>query len=255
MIGMLAIDLDRTLLHTDKTISQYSADIIRRCRERGIRVVFATARPIRTVVLFLDQVECDAVIYHNGAFILAEGKRVGESYSIPPGEVRRILSYLQARYAGKKLSVEIDDTLYANFDVKEFWRYTSAVVTDFSDLPEMDADKIIVEIAAPQEYEEVLSLLPGELYGEMSDGKLCLVMNKNATKLNAVRRLSAIWNIPLSDIVAFGDDYNDIGMIRHCGVGVAMGNAIPEALAAADAVTDSNDDDGVARYIERCIFT
>jgi hydroxymethylpyrimidine pyrophosphatase-like HAD family hydrolase len=79
-------------------------------------------------------------------------------------------------------------------------------------------------------------------------------MNRGATKFNAVRQLSSLWGIPLSDTVAFGDDFNDIGMIRQCGVGVAMGNAIPEVLAAADAVTDTNDDDGVARYIDRYIL-
>ncbi len=254
MIQMLVIDLDRTLLHTDKTVSQYSVDVLKRCRERGIKTVFATARPIRTVRQYTEQVTCDAVIYHNGAFTMADGRRVGPSFMVPIAEARRILKHMQAACEGKKLSVEIDDTLYANFDVSAIWNYTSAVRTDFTNLPDADADKLIIEISTAEEYEHVLALLPPGLYAEMSDGKLCLVMNRGATKLNAVKGLSTAWGIPMTDIAAFGDDLNDIGMIRHCGVGVAMQNAVPEVLDTADAVTLSNDDDGVADYIARHIL-
>jgi 5-amino-6-(5-phospho-D-ribitylamino)uracil phosphatase len=251
MFEMLVIDLDRTLLHTDKTISPYSANVIGQCRKKGIKVVLATARPVRTVASFLDHVPCDAVAYHNGAFVLVGGERVGESHLIPVGDTQRILETIQSRYPGKKLSVEIDDTLYANFDVNEFWNYTRAVMTDFSDLPQRDADKVIIEITESSEYEEVLSLLPPELYGEMSDGKLCLVMNRNATKLNAIRQLSLLWGIPLSAVVAFGDDYNDMEMLKGCGVGVAVGNAIREVADVAGIITDTNDEDGVANYIAK----
>lgn len=254
MFQMLVIDLDRTLLHTDKTVSQYSIEVLKRCRERGIKTVFATARPIRTVRQYTEQIACDAVIYHNGAFTMADGRRIGPSYTVPIDEARRILRHIQAIYEGKKLSVEINDTLYANFDVSTIWNYTNAVMTDFSDLPDADADKLIIEISQTEEYEHVLSLLPGGLYAEMSDGKLCLVMNRGASKLNAVKALSKAWGIPLANIAIFGDDTNDIGMIRACGLGVAMQNAIPEVLAAADAVTLSNDDDGVADYIARHIL-
>lgn len=255
MIQMLVIDLDRTLLHTDKTVSQYSVDVLNRCHEHGFKIVFATARPIRTVRQYTELIPCDAVIYHNGAFTMAGGRRVGPAYTVPIAEARRILMYMQTAYEGKKLSVEIEDTLYANFDVSTIWNYTSAVRTDFSDLPDADADKLIIEIACVEEYDQVLALLPPGLYAELCDGgKLCLVMNQEASKLNAVKGLSTVWGIPLADIAAFGDDLNDIGMIRHCGVGVAMQNAVREVLDATDAVTLSNDDDGVADYIARHIL-
>ena len=251
---MLIIDLDRTLLHTDKTISDYSVMVLNRCREKGIKIVFATARPVRTVQLFLEQIECDAVIYHNGAFIIRNGKRFGNAYLVPYEEAQQILITIQAKYVGKKLSVEINDALYANFDVKEFWSNTNAVVTDFSDIPEADADKVLIEINNKEEFDEVICMLSPEVYGEMSDGKLCLIMNKKATKLNAIKQLSLKWKIPLEDMIAFGDDYNDIEMIKHCGIGVAMENAIDDVIRIADYVTESNDNDGVARYIDKYVL-
>ncbi len=57
-------------------------------------------------------------------------------------------------------------------------------------------------------------------------------------------------NIPLSDMAAFGDDYVDIEMIKLCGIGIAVKNAIPEVKDASDYVTESNENDGVARFIE-----
>ena len=165
---------------------------------------------------------------------------------------------MQNKYPDKKLSIEISDKIYANFDVTVIWGTTkekemlkvSSVITDFSDLPSVDADKIIIEINSENDYTEILNLLSPNLYGQLSDGgKICLVMNRNATKLNAIKQLAKHWSITLSEITAFGDDYNDIEMLTYCGIGVAMKNAITEVLQVADVVTDTNNNDGVAKFI------
>lgn len=258
MIKMLVLDLDETLLRTDKTISLYTQEVLKKAQEAGIKVVFATARPYRAIKHLMDQVACTTAVYHNGAAALLGGKNV-ESSKIPFKDAAFTLQTLQAKYPGKKLAAEINDMIYANFDVITIWGKTqkereileaSSVWTDFTDLPEIDADKIIIEINSEKEYEAVQSLLTPELYGQLSDGKtLCLVMHRNATKLNAVKQIAEILGIARSEIAAFGDDYNDIEMIEYCGTGVAMGNAIEEVRQAADAVTATNNEDGVARYI------
>lgn len=259
MMKMLVIDLDETLLHTDKTISGFSEDVFKKVCAAGIKVVFATARPVRAIKHFLKQVQCDAFICHNGAVTISDGKKVGNCYGVPIKEATQILNTLQNKYPYKKLSTEINDRIYANFDVTVFWGKTnkdkemlkaSTVQTDFSDLPNIDADKVLIEVNSENEYKETLALLSPNLYGQLSDGgKLCLVMNKSATKFNAIKKLAKLWGISISDITAFGDDFNDIEMLTHCGVGVAMKNAITEVLQVADEVTDTNNDDGVAKYI------
>lgn len=248
-VKLLVIDLDGTLLNTDKTISDCSIKTLNSCRDKGMKIVFATDRPVRTVRSFLNTISCDAIIYHNGAFIISDGKRLGTSHSVPIDDARRILAIMKERYSDKRLSIEIDDMLYANFDISKFWSNTKAMLSDFTDLPDVDADKIIIEVSSQGEYEEVLNLLTPELYGQMSDGKLCLIMNRNATKLNAIKTLSQHWGIYLTEMIAFGDDYNDIEIIMHCGIGVAMGNAIKEVKDSSDVVTDTNDRDGVAKYL------
>mgnify|MGYP002564311569 CR=1 FL=1 len=72
-IKMIVTDLDGTFLRTDKSVSAYSQQIIRQCREKGIVFVIATARPVRAVKSFLPFLSCDAAIYHNGAVV-----RLGE---------------------------------------------------------------------------------------------------------------------------------------------------------------------------------
>ena len=74
-----------------------------------------------------------------------------------------------------------------------------------------------------------------------------------ATKENAIEYLVKNLEIPLTEIVAFGDDFNDIGMLKLCGQGIAMGNAIPQVKEIADDITLSNNEDGVAKYLERLL--
>ena len=72
---------------------------------------------------------------------------------------------------------------------------------------------------------------------------------EGAGKVQAIRELAKILDISSDDIVAFGDDINDIEMLKMCGTGVAVTNAVPDVQAIADSVTLSNDEDGVAEWI------
>lgn len=75
-------------------------------------------------------------------------------------------------------------------------------------------------------------------------------MNQSATKYHAISFLAERYQISTDDIIAFGDDYNDLEMIKKCGKGIAVGNALEMVKGAADEVCESNQKDGVARWIE-----
>jgi len=248
-IKMIVTDLDRTLLQTDKTISDYTANVLNCCRKKGIKIVFATARPKRTVKLFLERIPADALILHNGAVIYA-GDKLIKNYGITSETKNNILLSISKDYPNASLSVEIDDVLYANFDVSLIWNYTQAIRTDFTDLPDKPADKIIIGVTSMEDVKRYSKYLTDELYIEMNDGKLGLIMHRNATKWRAIQIISHHFKINKNEIAAFGDDYNDIEMLKNCGVGVAVENALDEAKAVSDFVCESNDNDGVARWIE-----
>lgn len=252
-IKMIATDLDRTLLRTDKTISAYTADILNRCRQKGIKIVFATARPKRTVDHFCLDIPTDALILHNGAVIYTD-KKPFANFGIESILKDNILQSLSKNYPDANLSVEINDVLYANFDIPTDifpeWNYTKS---DFLNLPPSPADKIIIDISSMEDIKRFEKHIPEDLYIEMSSGdniNLGLIMNRQATKWNALQAVSAHFNIPTSDIVAFGDDYNDIDMIHGCGIGVAVSNSINEAKNIADHICDTNQNDGVAKWLE-----
>lgn len=259
MIKMIVTDLDDTLLRSDKTISAFTEATLQKVRDAGIKVVLATGRPKRLSIDYHNKLQCDALICHNGNYTISEGRSIGSFSGVPIEEAIRILSILQENYPAMKLSVEINDKIYANFDVSGLWgitndkeqvRESAVVLTNFSDLPGVAADKLLIALESEKEYKEVCALLTPDLYAQLADGgKVCVVMNRSTSKFNAIRQLADLWDIPVSQITAFGDDYNDIDMIKACGIGVAMENAVAEVLEVANVVTGSNNNDGVAEYI------
>jgi len=252
-IKMIVTDLDRTLLRTDKTISEYSISVFERLRENGVKIVFATARPVRTVTQFTKLIQPDAAIYHNGA-VIHHMDNIVEKTSISPVEARKVLVDMGNIDPDMPLSVEINDTLYANFDVSVYWKNIPVVTTDFSDLPDLPVDKIIAGVSCHKQIDAISKLLPSHLYAEISENKLALVMHKDATKHKAVKSVADKCGIDLHEIVAFGDDYNDVDMLQECGIGVAVTDAIEQTKNAADDLCDISDRDGVAKWIEEKIL-
>lgn len=101
------------------------------------------------------------------------------------------------------------------------------------------------------EMEKYKELLPNELYIQLSENKIGMIMNKSASKYRAIEFLAEQYHVDIDDIVAFGDDYNDMEMIERCGNGIAVDNALEIVKGVADQVCESNQNDGVARWIER----
>jgi 5-amino-6-(5-phospho-D-ribitylamino)uracil phosphatase len=254
MYRMIVTDLDSTLLTDDKRITENSQRVIRKCQIQGIRIVFATARPWRAVYPYLKDIPCDAIIYHNGTTVQAKGEILGSPHRIPVSRVQEILANIQRDFPAKKLSVEMNDTLYANFPVATYWSYTDGITTDFSDLPAGKADKVIAEISSMEEFQQIQSHLTEAEYGQICERQLCLMMHRNASKLNGIHSLCRHWQMSLDEVIAFGDDHNDLEMIRACGTGVAMANGIPEVHQAADHVTLSNNEEGVADWIQKKVW-
>jgi 5-amino-6-(5-phospho-D-ribitylamino)uracil phosphatase len=253
MYRMIVTDLDSTLLTTSKRITERARKAMLACREKNMRIVFATARPWRAVQSYLQVIPCDAVIYHNGSTVRSGETILGEPSRISAGRAKEILRKIRINFPDKRLSVEMNDTLYANFPVSYYWSYTDGITTDFVNLPHGYVDKIIVEIDSREDFIQINQFLTEEEYGQICEEKLCLIMNQNASKLNGIHILCQAWNISLDTVITFGDDFNDLEMIYSSGLGVAMANAIPEVLQIADQVTLSNDEDGVAYWLEQFI--
>ena len=124
---------------------------------------------------------------------------------------------------------------------------------DFSKFTEC-AMKICVQTDDVQKAKLISQSVPACDYLPFSDIPWYKFSSGNATKEFAIKFLSKHLNIPLEEIICFGDDFNDIGMLKLCGKGIAVSNAILEVKNIADEVTLSNNEDGVAKYIEKNLF-
>lgn len=248
MARMIVTDLDGTLLRDDKTVSEYTLNVLESLRRAGVLFAVATARPVRAVAEWLPFIKYDAGIFHNGAVIRTPcgdigGMGIAESDAI----ARRIL----AAMPDACISVEAEDRLYCNYDSNRIWPGAEFTFThDFGCVAGKIADKLIVEARSHADVQRLAPLLPGYTYAQLSENRIAMIMNRRATKLNAVRALAEKCGIAMRDVAAFGDDYNDIDMLKGCGRGIAVKNALDEVKAAADEVCAANMDDGVARWIE-----
>lgn len=239
-------DLDRTLLHTDKTLSSYSVDILQKCRDRGIPVMAATARPLRSIQIYDDILHFQAVTTMNGARIILPNKILENG--IPHPSAKQILSQI-ITIPDVVISVETADGLFSNTEIPE---WNTKLFADFPALPSTGTlYKILVSNILPEQIENSLT---EDTYYTIADSSLVQIMSKKSTKWNGIQVMLEFLGISPEDAVYFGDDYDDIQPIQMCGTGVAVSNAIPDVLHQADDIAFSNDEDGVARYIEEHIL-
>ena len=243
-------DLDRTLLRTDKSISEYTLEILKQCQANGIRIMAASARPLRAIQAYHEAIGFDAITATNGAIVSLPNRILEFGITQKSGE--QILSSL-LQYPDVFLSVETDQGLYSNREIPE-WQPT--VYDRFPILPE---DALLYKILASSQqeplYEGIVGTLTDDVYHTVSDGFLIQIMSRQASKWSGIQHMLSYYNIAPRDAVCFGDDNDDILPIQNCGIGVAMSNAIPSVLAVADHIADSNDQDGVAKYIEKTILS
>lgn len=248
-IKAIITDLDRTLLHTDKSISERTKNALAKCREKGMLIMAATARPPRDILQFEEMIEFDAVVSANGAVVRLPDKTL--TFAIPKESGERIIEKA-LRYPDVFLSIEMSDGIYSNRDIPE-WK--PVVYDRFPLLPnETELIKILISSSKRPLYDGVEDILTDDVYYSLAKGDLIQVMKKGATKWNGVKTTLEHFGVSPSEAVYFGDDNDDIEPIKNCAFGIAMKNSIPAVLACADVITETNDFDGVAKYIEENVL-
>ena len=242
-------DLDRTLLHTDKTISAHTLEVFGLCREKGIQLIAATARPERAVSTYQEQANFDAVITLNGARCIFSDGYI-EEFHIQYESVSHILRHL-GKFKGPVITLETDSGIYSNAPIPE---WDPVVLDDFSKLiSSAKIFKIIISSKNKDIYDKISGIMTDDTYYSIADNELIQIMDRKATKRNAVEAVLKDLGISREDSVYFGDDNDDLECIRWCGHGIAVSNAIMPIIYAADDITASNDEDGVAGYIMKLL--
>ena len=251
MPRLILLDLDDTLLRSDKTISAYSARVLAACQERGMLVAFATARGESNILPFVEQVRPDIVISSGGALIRCHGEII-DAQMFSGDETAAILG-AGIRLMGRECLMTVDtlDAYYGNYAGD-----ATGILTGWGEVRWADFEtfrepslKICVHLPGDAHAQEVAAAVPGCDWLRFTGGQWYKFTRANINKERAAARLSELLRVPAQDMIAFGDDTSDIGMLRYCGMGVAVANAIDEVKAAAKMIVASQDDDGPAAYL------
>ena len=246
-IKMIVTDLDGTFFRNDKTVSGYTVDIFSKCRETGIMLAFATARSSNVQIptdLF------DGFVKSNGAVVFAHNKKIYDK-SIPIQSARQLL--VAADSFGISIVAQTNERHCANFDLKEVTGYLGGEIIDFNTI-DFEPQKIFALIQTDREIEVLKDNISNDLYMNIARDNVAMIMHKEAVKSKAVAVLANYWGINQSEIAAFGDDVNDIDLLEFSGISVAPGNAVVEVKEMADCICDTNENDGVAQWIEKYVL-
>lgn len=241
----IIVDLDRTLLRTDKSISEETKQALRDWQEAGAQVFIASARPERAITEYRDSLGVTSYTTLNGARTITPLGTMSNVITVKSAEA--LLKELEA-IPGTVISIEAEFGLYSNIDIP-IWQ---PIVTE--NLSEIVRREAVYKILAshPELPPESLAVsMPDDVYCTVADRKLIQFMGRTATKWNGIRQMLQNAGIPAEQAIYFGDDNDDIEPIERCGFGVAVANALPHVIEKADAVTLSNDEDGVAAFLRR----
>lgn len=262
MYKLAAIDLDGTLLTPDRKITPRSADAIKSWQSNGLRVVLATARPFYRIEKYLRRLDLSgrndyAISFNGGLVMRADGLEQIYSHSFTKEEVVAVVSY------GKNLDAPIflylEDRILSNRD-DPLYREKNPDV-DFSvvdDLAALDYDQQpvykIAYVGSPEAVKKMRKELPRRLDQgfEVSSSVPQFVdfVPLGTSKAKALEMIGERLGISRDEMVAFGDEDNDVPLLEFAGLGVAMHNASDAVKEIADKVCESNADEGVARTLE-----
>lgn len=267
--AVVATDLDGTLLGADSTISARTRAALVAAEEAGIDVVFVTARPPRWLPDFTGDVGGHGhVICLGGACLLeAATGRVLDSHGFPDDQVRELTAVLREAVPGIAFGAEaVDAGRYETaFGYDESWASIDGAPMPVRDRIEdtlgtpWPVAKFLARQTRPGLDDEDFLAAVGEAVGDSAllafagSPGLAELLPPGVTKASALERWCAARGVGADRVWAFGDMPNDIPMLRWAGRSFAMGNAHRDVLAAADEHAARNDEDGVARVLERVL--
>ena len=242
---IIAFDLDKTLLRDDKTVGEYTVNILNRLRELGSTLVVNTARSELFTAELEFIPECDYYVYNGGALIKdAQGNTVFRE-EIPAATVAKMISDISR--LTEDFSVQTDNALYTS---SARIARPEVQVFDFSSRPfDHSALKVLAKLESDDDMRAI-----AERYGVEAityvGGAWRRFNTLGTCKLSAMKVLCERLNVPLSDCIFFGDDYGDLDAIDGVGVGVLMKNADDAHKTENRIVSDyTNDEEGVAKFL------
>lgn len=248
---LLLFDLDGTLLKSDKTISEHTLSVLNECRSKGLMIGVSTSRSEQNSMEFLSRLLPDILISSGGALVKQNKEYIYKAEFSTEETTYMIKTAREICGSDCEITIDTLQNHYWNYkkDPKEQDQsWGDSICTDFENF-DQKALKMCVEILDSNTAEKMKNTLTDCDCIRFSDGFWYKFTKKDVTKENAIMKICSACNITPENIMAFGDDLADIGMLKLCGMGIAMGNAIQEVKDIADVVIATNDNEGIADFL------
>lgn len=257
---LIASDLDGTLLGADGTVSSRTRRALEAAAARGIEIVLVTGRPPRWVRELPEAAGAHAVVVcANGALLYdVDAHAVVDHAPIASALAVELVDHIRDEAPDCRFACEMTFTFGRDVDYPT--RMPTSPDTLLGDVREMVAERETTKLIVRDDlipHDELVRVVAG-IVGNRAEVThsgygIVEISARGVDKGRGLRVACARHRIDPADVIAFGDMPNDLPLLRLAGHGVAVANAHPSVLAAADEVTASNVDDGVAQVIERVL--
>ena len=267
-IKLIATDLDGTLLKNHHEITPLTEKTLKEAQKRGIKLVVATGRPYQTVKQYMiKHPYIDYFMINNGAAIYSNKDALAViEHTFDGDTVKKILSF--ARTYTNDFEVHTKDAIYIHGSIRKKF-FENAILREQDNPPNvcpLEDDTIFSHIKATKillieedvsRYETLKQRVKafGSFEIIQSQTSYIDINLKGISKGHALSELALSLNINMEDVMSFGDQENDLTMIKMSGFGVAMENAVDMLKKEASYITQSSDKEGVANAIQTFILS
>lgn len=258
MIKLVATDIDGTIFIPEKEFTSGVKNCIDKLSKAGVKVVLVTGRMNAAASKIAKDLGLDTpVVSYQGGLVVENGKVLYERY-LSEEQTCRILDW--ARQEKIHINLYNDDILYSETDCYEVQRYcnnlhTERTIKSFDEIKKGKINKLLaIDYSNPERisrYEKELQNIFPDLYIVKSTPYFLEFSNPEASKKCAVEFLQNYWGLKKEEILAIGDQNNDIALLQAGGLKIAMGNATDELKEIADYTTDSVYEDGFVNAMEK----
>ena len=273
-IKLIAIDLDGTLLHSDRTLSRENRQAIQKAKAAGVQVVLCTGRPLRSMHYLLEEIglkdEEDMAITYNGGLIqkTKNGEIVNQitfnrTQCLDVYELGRSLNmpvnFIDLDYVYEPPYPVGAESVYMaaskNVPKEQALKFVDVAINELPD--PFTINKIVMSRPA-EELDAIIPKIPMPYYEKYNIYKsqpfILEVLPKNVDKSYSMRLLGERLGLEKAQIMGIGDQENDLSLVQNSGFGVAMENAIDVVKESADYITKTNDANGVAHVIQKFVL-
>ena len=263
MYKIIFFDLDGTLLNDNKEVLQESKEVIQKAKANGMEVVLCSGRQKNMVEPYRNSAEIGRyMICSNGAEIYDYANHE-DLFTCEIDKDLCVDLYGLAKQKGYLLRIDTQYGRYIN-DIQFVWHNEIELTEEIETFS--DKNKILqltIGTQSEKEIDEIIENLKDNAYVKIenrynikinkNDFWLINIVNNSASKGNAIFGLCKYLKIDVKDAVAFGDDLNDISMMKTAGLGIAMENAHPQIKELAKKVIGNNNEPSIAECIEKII--